>query len=124
MNLNSLLGYQFEYVMRENLSLVYRALSLNSEEILRPAPYQIKGLQIDLLIETRRYFYIVELKFHLNPLGMDVMRSMKQKVDRFPCPANKSVRTAIIHINGAEEKVKNHEYIDIYANICDFLKTI
>ena len=123
-NLDSLLGYQFEYVMRENLSLVYKALSVNSEDVLRAAPYQIKGLQIDLLVETRRYFYIVELKFHLKPLGMDVIKSMKQKVDRFPCPANKSVRTAIIHINGAEEKVKNNDYIDICINISDFLKAI
>ncbi len=120
-NLVSLLGYQFEYVLRENLDLVYKALSINNEDVLMAAPYQNKGMQIDLLIETRRYFYIVEMKFHLNPLTSDVVKSMKQKVERFICPPNKSVRTAIINVNGAVEKVKNSDYIDICVNISDYL---
>ena len=85
------------------------------------APYKNKGMQIDLLIETRRYFYIVEMKFHLNPLTLDVVKSMKQKVKRFICPPNKSVRTAIINVNGAVEKVNNSDYIDICVNISDHL---
>ncbi|WP_104398770.1 AAA family ATPase [Vibrio penaeicida] len=120
-NLDSLLGFQFEYVMRENLSLVYQALSINSEDVLKASPYQTKGLQIDLLIETRRYFYIVEMKFQLKPLNMDVVRSMKTKVERFECPDNKSVRTAIIHVNGAQEKVENSDYIDISRNLSNLL---
>ncbi|WP_133406263.1 AAA family ATPase [Parashewanella tropica] len=79
-NLDSLLGYQFEYVMRENLALVYRALSMNPEDVIRAAPYQTKGLQIDLLIETRRYFYIVEMKFQHKKLSSEVIQSMKQKL--------------------------------------------
>ena len=121
-NLDPLLGYQFEYVMRENLPLIYRALSINPDDIIRAAPYQTKGLQIDLLIETRRYFYIVEMKFHLKPLSTEVIQSMKQKVDRFKCPANKSIRTAIINVNGAEERVKNSDYIDICANLSESLQ--
>jgi|GEM_PF-7015576 len=120
-NLDSLLGLQFEYVMRENPKLVYQALSINSEDVIKMAPYQTKGLQIDLLIETRRYFYIVEMKFQLTPLAMDVVSSMKDKLEHFPCPANKSVRTAIIHVNGAQEKVENSDYIDICCNLSDLL---
>ena len=107
--------------MRENPKLVYQALSINSEDVIKMAPYQTKGLQIDLLIETRRYFYIVEMKFQLTPLAMDVVSSMKDKLERFPCPANKSVRTAIIHVNGAQEKVENSDYIDICCNLSDLL---
>lgn len=120
-NLDSLLGYQFEYVLRENMDLVYKALSINNEDVLMAAPYQNKELQIDLLIETRRYFYIVEMKFHLKPLIMDVVKSMKQKLERFACPVNKSVRTAIINVNDAVEKVKNSDTIDICVNISDHL---
>ena len=120
-NLDSLLGFQFEYVMRENLNTLCKALALESKSILRFAPYQIKGLQIDILIETRRYFYIVELKFCSAPLDSRVVRDMKQKLDRFKCPANKSVKTAVIHVNGASDNVQNSDYIDICENLSDHL---
>ncbi|WP_199438538.1 AAA family ATPase [Vibrio owensii] len=120
-NLDSILGLQFEYVMRENIELLYNALGLTEAEIINAAPFQTTGLQIDWLIETKRYFYIVEFKFQAKQLGSSVLRDMDKKIHKLDIPHNKSVRTAIVHVNGAEDRVKESAFIDYLIDLCDLV---
>jgi AAA+ ATPase superfamily predicted ATPase len=120
-NLDSLLGLQFEYVMRENISLLHDELSISKKDIINEAPYQTKGLQIDWLIETQRNFYILEFKFQLNPLDTDVVRDMDRKVTKIDIPENKSTRTAVIHVNGAKDSVKESAIIDYCIDLRELI---
>jgi AAA+ ATPase superfamily predicted ATPase len=118
-NLDSFLGLQFETVLRQNMRLVYTILGINQDHVLQCGPYQTKGLQIDLVVQTRRYLYIVEMKFQLDPLGSDVVRSMVQKLERFPPVPGLSLKTALIHVSGAQDSVIQSEDIDICENLFD-----
>lgn len=120
-NLDSFLGLQFEYVMRQNLSLVYQILGIKKENVAQVGSYQTKGLQIDLLVQTRRYLYIVEMKFQLDELDVDVVQNIKQKLANFPTSKNQSVKTALIHVSGAKDCVSQSEYIDICENVFDHI---
>jgi hypothetical protein len=74
------------------------------------------------LIQTRRFFYIVELKFKKGLLDASVISNMIQKLDRFNTPQKgKSIKTAIIHVGGVEECVSDSEYIDVCENVIDYL---
>ncbi len=110
--------------MRQNLTLVYQILGIKKEQVLNAGSYQTKGLQIDLLIQTRRFFYIVEMKFQLDELDSDVVLSMRQKLDRFSANQSQalSIKTALIHVSGAKECVLDSEYIDICENVYDHIK--
>ncbi|MCY9870463.1 AAA family ATPase [Vibrio barjaei] len=118
-NLDSLLGLQFEYLMRENVSLLYDELNLKPGDVINAAPYQVKGLQIDWLVETKRYFYIIEFKFQVDPLGSKVIQDMDKKVMKLDAP--KSVRTVIVHVNGVEDRVTQSAIIDKTINLCDLV---
>ncbi len=121
-NLESLLGYQFEYVMRQNIDLVFKILGVNSQDVEHYSPYSRVGIQIDLLIQTRRFFYIVELKFKKGLLDISVVNNMIQKLDRFDSPqTGKSIKTAIIHVGGVEDCVSESEYIDVCENVIDYI---
>ncbi|MFT4924539.1 MAG: AAA+ ATPase superfamily predicted ATPase [Phenylobacterium sp.] len=120
-NIDSLLGFQFEHVVRQNIKLVFSALRISASEVIYYAPYNDSGIQIDLLIETTRSFYMVELKYYADLVPQRVIAEMKQKLDRFGLSHNKSVKTAIMHVNGAEDGVINSEYVDFCENIFDHL---
>ncbi|WED24000.1 ATP-binding protein [Vibrio sp. JC009] len=120
-NLDSLLGLQFEYVMRENVELLYEALGLSAGDVLNAAPYQSKGVQIDWLIETKRYFYIVEFKFQSKPLDTSLLRDMDKKIIKVDFPSEKSIRTVVVHVNGASQKVEQSGIIDYSLNLCDLI---
>ena len=107
--------------MQDNLKPVYEVLGINEHDIINEAPYQTKGLQIDWLIETKRNFYILEFKFKLHPLDTDVVRDMDKKVTRIELPENKSVRTAVIHVNGVKDSVEQSAIIDHCVNLCNLI---
>ncbi|MCJ8269652.1 MAG: ATP-binding protein [Psychrosphaera sp.] len=119
-NLESLLGFQFEYVVRQNIDLVFKILGVNHQDVEHYSPYSRRGIQIDLLIQTRRFFYIVELKFKKGLLDASVVSNMIQKMDRFNATQkSRSIKTAIIHAGGVEDCVSESEYIDVCENIID-----
>ncbi|NQZ08505.1 MAG: AAA family ATPase [Algicola sp.] len=120
-NIDSLLGFQFEHIVRQNINVVFAALRISASDVTYYAPYNNSGVQIDLLIETNRSFYLVELKYYAGLVPGRVITDIKQKLDRFGLSHNKSVKTAIMHVNGAEDAVINSEYVDFCENIFDHL---
>jgi hypothetical protein len=75
-----------------------------------------------VLLQTRRYFYIVEMKFQLDPLDIDVVTNMMHKLARFPATKTQSIKTALIHISGAKPCVMDSEDIDICENVFDHIR--
>lgn len=121
-NLASLLGFQFEYVMRQNIALVFKILGVAREDVEHYAPYSRPGIQIDLLIQTRRFFYLVEMKFIKGVLDADVLSNMIQKLERFiPEQKGRSIKTAIVHASDVADCIRQSEYIDICENVMDHI---
>lgn len=122
-NLASILGFQFENLVIKNRRLLLQALRIRPTEIVRQGPYfqtatsKHPGCQIDYLIQTRYSLFVVEIKLTTEPLGPEVVKAVRKKVDKLAKPKNLSVRPVLVHVNGVTESVRMEDYFD---QIIDF----
>ncbi len=97
------MGFQFENLVANNVTALLPHLHLDGITIRSAAPYLLqgrrgerRGLQIDLLIQTQRVAYIVEVKRQAH-IGVDVERGIAEKVAAFPKRRGVSIRTALVY---------------------------
>ncbi len=96
-------GFQFENLVVNHAMALIPHLHLSGQTIRSAAPYFLKGrrgerqgFQIDLLVQTPRVSYIVEIKRRAN-IGMEIEREISEKVAAFPKRRNVSIRTALVY---------------------------
>ena len=117
-------GLQFENLVINNYRDILPFLHLDKTLLLSAAPYRRvtsaksrkKGVQIDLLLQTRMSFCLVEIKRRLQ-IGREVMDEMREKVRRFSPPKGISVRTALIYDGELAPAVKRGGYFDALVDI-------
>ena len=121
---HSMIGLQFENLVLNNRSSLYELLEISLSDIVCENPYfQRKtsahaGCQIDYMIQTKfNTLYICELKFSKNPIGVDVIKEVQQKIDRLKRPKGFSCRPILIHVNGVTEDLLDEDY---FAGMVDF----
>ena len=119
-----IMGLQFENLVLNNRSSVQRLLSINPTDIRIDNPYfqratkKKAGVQIDYMIHTRfNTVYVCEIKFHREPIGMDIIKEMRKKIEALSLPRGYSLRPVLIHVNGVKEEVVEQEF---FSNILDF----
>ena len=99
---SSILGLQFESLICNNLVGVLKALDLDRTLLLSAAPYRQgetkrqKGCQIDLLLQTRRAVYVIEIK-RRNSIGEEVVDEVREKMVRFKVRRGMSVIPVLIY---------------------------
>ena len=78
----------------------------------------IQDVRVDYLIQTKfNTLYICEIKFSKEPIGLSVVKEVKQKMERIAKPKNFSIRPVLIHVNGVTDAVIES---DFFAKIIDF----
>lgn len=100
----SIMGLQFENLVLANLGSLVRMLGLGNAQIISVAPYRRaasrdgarKGVQIDLLIQTRRSMCVVEVK-RRREIGREIIDEVAENVSRLPHRPGISVRTALVY---------------------------
>ena len=81
---------------------LFRHLGIERSLVLSAAPYvqrgtrRGEGCQVDLLIQTRRTVYAIEIK-RRREIGPEVMDEMAEKVRRLKVVKGVSVRTALVY---------------------------
>ena len=70
-----------------------------------------KGVQVDLLLQTRRSLCVVEIK-RQREIGRDVIDEVAEKVRRIPCRDGISVRTALVYEGTLAPIVEADGYFD------------
>lgn len=120
----SILGLQFENLVCNNRTALFRALSLVSDEVIWSGPYWQKagarreGCQIDFLIQTKyRVLYLCEVKFSEREIPYAVIKEVEEKAKRLEIPKGFSCRCVLIHVNGVAERIMHEEF---FSNIIDF----
>ena len=120
----SIIGLQFENLVVNNRKLLHQLLQFSDHEILISNPYlqtqtkQRQKCQIDYLIQTRfNTLYLCEIKFSKNPLGMQVIHEVQEKINRLVIPKGFSIRPVLIHVNGVNDNVIASQF---FSNIIDF----
>ncbi len=116
---DSVMGLQFENLVLANLGRLVGLLGLGSAQIVSAAPYRRaasrdgarKGVQIDLLIQTRRSICLVEIK-RRNEIGREIIDEMSDKVAALPRRKGVSVRTALVYEGHLAPIVEADGYFD------------
>ncbi len=78
------------------------------------------GCQIDLLLQTRKSVYVVEIKRKAE-IGEEVEREVMEKVARLSIPRGISVRTALVYEGRLLPIVKANAYFDALVDISSLI---
>ncbi len=118
------MGLQFENLVLNNRQSIHLILGINPADIKIDNPYFQKGskkkpgVQIDYIIQTRfKILYICEIKFHRDPIGMDIVQEMQRKLKALKLPRGFSIHPVLIHVNGVKKDVEEQEF---FSHIIDF----
>ena len=112
------LGYQFENLVVNHVCDLFRHLGIERSLVLSAAPYMQRGTkrgegcQIDLLIQTRRTVYVVEIK-RRREIGAEIMDEVAEKVRRLKVAAGVSVRTALVYDGRLSQRIEAEHDFDV-----------
>ena len=118
-NWDAVMGLQFENMVVNNYGVLIPYLHLQNVLLTSVAPYRKlavpslrqSGCQIDLLIQSRRTSYIVEIK-RKNEIGRDIIEEVDAKVRSLKTRPNVSVRTALVYDGHLAPIVEADGYFD------------
>lgn len=122
--LDGVMGLQFENLVINNRKILWNMMGIPPEEIVMDGPFfqnssaRQAGCQIDYMVQTRfNTLYICEVKFTKNPVDLQIIDEMEEKIQRLKVPKRFSIRPVLIHVNGVEDSVLDQQYFD---KIIDF----
>lgn len=119
----SVMGLAFENLIVNNYAELIPLLHLGNALIESAAPYRRMGdagVQIDLLIQTRRAMYVVEVK-RQREIGREVEREVEQKVERLGKREGKSIRTSLVYEGHLAPIVEADDFFDSIVPIQDLM---
>jgi hypothetical protein len=101
---NTVMGLQFENLIVNNAMEVVRFLGIGNSTVESAAPYRNvrksrngkdRGCQIDLLVQTPRTAYVVEVK-RCSEIGQEVEKEVLERMKRLPLRKGMSKRPALV----------------------------
>ena len=115
---DSVRGLAFENLVVNNVRALMVPLGLGTAHVTSAAPYSRvgsrngrRGVQADLLVQTRRSMCVVEVK-RQREIGRDVIDEVEEKVRRIPHRDGMSVRTALVYEGHLAPIVEADGYFD------------
>ena len=117
---NAVMGLQFENLIVNNAMEVVRFLGIGNSTVESAAPYRnvrksrnggAAGCQIDLLVQTPRTAYVVEVK-RCNRIDTSIEQEIEEKVSRLGIGSEKSVRTVLVYDGKLSPEVEENGFID------------
>ena len=111
----TVLGLQFESLVYNNLKEVMRRIGLDHALVLSAAPYvqnptsRYAGCQIDLLIQTKRMQYVVEIK-RRESVGEWVVSEVEDKLSKFKTSRAVSVVPVLVYDGHLSKRVQADGY--------------
>ncbi len=120
-------GLAFENLVVNNFRELLPRLGLDKSLVVSAAPFRKTsrsdadakgGVQVDLLLQTRRSIYLVEVKRRAE-LGHEVVDEMDEKVSRIKRPRGVAVKTALVYDGHLAKSVEADGYFDAVIDIRD-----
>ena len=118
----SIMGFQFENLVLNNLMSLCPLIGLEGRLVTSAAPYVRRksashpGVQVDLMIQTPKSVYVVEVK-RRTMISSDVEAEMQEKVMRLDVPRNVSIRTVLVYEGRVAPEVEENGYFDFLVPI-------
>ncbi len=117
---NSVMGLQFENLIVNNAMSLLPHLHLGNSIVESAAPYRNArtgargkkaGCQIDLLIQTARTAYVVEIK-RQREIGPEIEQEVQSKIDNLPLRAGMTPRPVLVYDGHLSPSVEGSGYFD------------
>lgn len=124
---DSIMGLQFECLVMANLAGLLPLIGLDSTLLVSAAPYVRRntdgrrGVQIDLLLQTRRAMYVVEIK-RKGEIGESIVEEVAAKVDALRKRKGMSVRAVLVYDGRLSKRVPADGYFSDIIPIEAFFK--
>ncbi|MBF0297656.1 MAG: hypothetical protein HQK51_02990, partial [Oligoflexia bacterium] len=140
------LGFTFERFCEDSLLSILKASHIDLTDIENMGPYfqrksfnsfstintrsnhqpttssSNSGVQIDYLIWRKdKVCSVAEFKYHHKPIGMEVVHSVKQKIEKLNLPSKISIEKILVAANGVTSGVKNSKYFQHILTLDDLL---
>ena len=119
---DSIMGLQFENLVLNNLKPLCSFIGLGGRLVTSAAPYvrrsgkTTSGVQVDLLIQTPKSAYVVEIKRRMR-ISAAVENEVQEKVERLRVPRGVSVRTVLVYDGVLAPEVEENGYFDYLVSI-------
>ena len=114
---NAILGLQFETLVANHFRELAPFLGIGGALVTSAAPYfragtkSRPGVQIDMLLQTRKSAWVVELK-RRERIAESVEEEVQQKVVRLGLPRTTSVRTVLVYEGELSPTIVENGYFD------------
>ena len=112
-----MLGLAFEGLVVNNALELLPYLHLTGVPITSIAPYYRRaganrpGVQVDLMIQTRKSVHLVEIK-RQREIGEEIEQEVAMKRTRIKVPEGVTVRTGLVYDGHLSEVVRGDAYFD------------
>ena len=116
------LGLQFENLVLNHVQKLFPMLGLGRSLVLSAAPHvqkgtkRRKGCQIDLLIQTERTLFVVEIK-RCKEIDHSIISEVEDKVMSLKYDQRQSVRTALVYDGDLVASVPASRYFDFLISV-------
>ena len=117
---NTIMGLQFENLVVNNAMELVPFLGLGNSIVLSAAPYRHEklsrdgekhGCQIDLLVQTARTAYVVEVK-RKKSIGVEIEDEVESKIKRLPLRKGVSARPVLVYDGELDGAVEGNGYFE------------
>ena len=121
----SIMGLQFENLVLNNLKKLCSLIGLDGRLVTSAAPYVRRpgkttpGVQIDLLVQTPKSVYLVEIKRRAR-ISSAIEDEVQEKVRRLRVPRGTSVRTVLVYDGTIAPEVEENGYFDYLVPVESF----
>jgi AAA+ ATPase superfamily predicted ATPase len=118
-SIQSYFGTMFEVFCRKNMSSILQSMEIDPSTVVDIGPYfrqasrttANRGVQVDLCILRKgRVLTLIECKFRENPVGIEVMRDMENKLSALRVPRTFTVEKVLISASGVTEELDRKNY--------------
>ena len=112
---NSIIGLAFENLIVNNWTELLPRIGIENAIVESAAPFRrvsadaAKGVQIDLLIQTPRTIYAIEIK-RKNKIGQEEEREMEDKIARLKPRKGMSVRPVLVYDGSLDPQLSGSGY--------------
>ena len=122
-----LMGLQFENLVYANLSRILDCLGETRRPFLSAAPFRCRrgsrkgGCQVDLLLQTEKAVYVIEIK-RRREIGEEVVDEVAKKLDALPVAKGKARRAVLVYEGTLSPRVEASDFFDFLVDFEDLMR--
>lgn len=121
-------GYAFERLCEDAMESILDPLGIGLADVVEMGPFfqqqrgGNEGVQLDWVIMRRdRVWSILEFKYRMSPVGMEVAHEVERKLQRLTTPAGITIEPVLVSAAGATRTLRESNYFTTIVTLNEML---